>query len=80
MYTYSSILQNFKSLFTMPGFPQYNISIPLHPARNIHSDLTLSEIQMCFYVYTGTSTKTEAACETPSQMGSISFHFGDKNA
>lgn len=49
----------------MPGFPQYNISIPLHPARNIHSDLTLSEIQMCFYVYTGTSTKTEAACETP---------------
>lgn len=41
----------------MPGFPQYNISIPLHPARNIHSDLTPSEIQMCFYIYVAQAQK-----------------------
>lgn len=67
-----------KLLFTMPGFPQYNISIPLHPARNIHSDLTPSKIQMCFYICVGTGTKSETACGPHWQLGPTSFHLRDK--
>lgn len=66
---------NFQTLVYHASFPWYQIPIQPHPARNIHSDLTPSKIQMCFYIYVGRSTKTEAAYGIHRQSGLYHPHY-----
>lgn len=79
MHTIPFCRSDLQALVYRAGFPQYNVSTLPHPARNIHSDLTPSKIQMCFYIYVGMSTKMETAYGAHWQSGTVSLHFRDKN-